>query len=318
MNYSEINETRRQINENIQTFNRFKKDTNAATLICKVESINESKMTVNISIPSTSSLMKDVLIGTNIIGSDMSFKMFPTIKQIGVVLISSQHKPILIATIPDSLTDETLLTGEARIGNDNVFLKLSKDHSLSLKALNSMLSMRDGEVKISTKNELLEGDGFSRSYKENLNNVNMGSSKEIFFNTSKKNYQKDKTAFINNSEIDSSTKTEVINDSITLINKLGSLIEVVENFNNNIELGDSASIEKLKELKNNIVTNYNSDIETESLTVEKGDTEYNLQGNIAFSVKYKKDNIEKGSFYFNKDGTIKIKCKDFIVEKEVQ
>lgn len=313
----EINLLRNNIDQQSQRYNRFKIDDYTRTLECIVTGVNAENMTVSILVPTLSSKFNNVLIGNNIIGST-SMILLPKENQKGLVLMSSSHNPVFLCTIPDKTTSNSIAGGEYKVGNEECSLNIRKDNSLSIKALNSVMSLRSGKIKEIAKETEISSYGFSSINKSNENSRNIGSGQEVFFEAKEYYYYKSKEDFKKDDDINSELESKVLLENDELMTKFNGLLELMDDFNNNTNLGDESSISSLKSLRGKILNEYSSSSFNTSLYIEKGDTEANIKNGNIFSVTYNENGKKKSSVCFGKDGTIILNCKDFIINKEVQ
>lgn len=313
MDYFDINTLRNQIITQSKKYNRFKTDNYSLLQECIIKDINIKKMTVTVFIPSTSSKLYNVLIGTNIIGSKTFIKSMPSIGDRGIVALSSNQPAILTSMIPDILTDNDLMEGELKLGNKDLFFKIYQSDSAIIKTSKSFFSFDDGIHTEMVNEKKITGNGVDIHYNTNKNNEFMGYEKELYFESQQKDYQKTKDYFLKDNLINEEKSKETILQNHELLNKLNELVEVSSN--TSIDLGKDDANQKLLEFKNKIM-NFVSEGFVRSLTIEKGDSPDNIKDSKVFLISYKENMEEKSSISFYKNGTIKIKCKDFIIEKE--
>ena len=311
-------DTNRFMANNVNFYNKRKTSPTARTAICIISKVNEQKLTVDVIIPSTSSQMTNVTIATNLISeSGTGLLILPSEGQKGVLLMSSQHSAILIATLPNPASDNresTLLTDEFKLGSKDSFLKLAKNKSLSMKTLGSSSILNNDNESVIVAKKYFRGYGVETesSYDET---TGIGYSKETFFRTSKVDYFYPKEQIINGINIDSGVKENILNSNTMLLDKFNSLIYRVDELNNELELGSIESIEKLDKLRDEIISNYTFSDYSNKITIEKGSTEHNKSIDSLFTVTLYKNEEENSSLSFNKNGTIKVSCSDFIIER---
>lgn len=314
-----LNDTNNFLVRNTGFYNKSKTQPFAKTVICVISKVNEKRLTVDVTIPSTSSQMTNITVATNLISDHgTGLVMLPTEGQKGVLLMSSQHPAILVATLPNSASDDrdsTLLYGEFKLGSKDSFLKLAKDKSLSMKTLSSSSILNNDSESVIVSKKKFKGYGVESETAYNKN-TNAGYSKEVFFAVDKENYFKNKKEIINNNEINAEVKQNITNSNLMLLDKLGTLIQSVDSLNNEIELGSLDSIKKLDDLREHIKTTYVFSDYSNKLCIEKGSSEDNNDSNSAFKITLYKNNQENSSLSFRKDGTIMIGCKDLIIERK--
>ena len=103
---------------------------------------------------------------------------------------------------------------------------------------------------------------------------------------------------------------------IEQINQNNQTINMLDELNNELELGSLDSIDKLDNLREDIVSRYTFSDYSNKLVIEKGATENNVNNNSLFTATLCKDGEENSSVSLHKDGTIKITCKDFLIERK--
>lgn len=314
-----LNDTNRLLAKNVNFYNKRKTDPTARTAICIIAKVNESRFTVDVFIPSTASQISNVTIATGLVSeSGTGLSILPTVGQKGMLLMSSQHSPVLITTLPNSLPENrnsTLLSGEYKLGSKDSFFKLSKDKSLSSRTLSSASILNnDNESKIVSR-KLFKGYGAETEYSFNQE-ASMGYSKEVLFSTHKVDYFKAKNSIVNEGNINEPLKEEIIQNNIMLLDKLNSLIYKVDEIDNEIELGSIDSIEKLNKLKQDIISTYTFNNYDNTVIIEKGATEDNEAKGSSLTITLKENGVQNSSVSLQKDGTIVMKCKDFIIERE--
>lgn len=314
-----LNDTNRLIAKNTNFYNKRKINQTAKTAICIISKVNESRFTVDVFIPSTASQINDVTIASGLISeSGTGLAMLPVAGQKGILLMSPQHSPMLITTIPNSKPENrnsTLLSGEYKLGSKDSFFKLSKDKSLSSRTLSSASILNnDNESKIVSR-KMFKGYGVETESSFNQR-ASRGYSKEVLFSTSKIDYFKLKDSLIENEQINNEIKESILQSNDMLLDKLNSLIYKVDNIDNEIELGSLDSINKLNKLKEEIISNYTFNDYTNTVVIEKGATEDNEDKGSALTISLKENGADNISVSFQKDGTIVMKCKEFIVERE--
>lgn len=304
---------------NARFYNKGKTDPAAKTAICVISKVNEKRLTVDVMLPSTSSQLSNVTIATNLISENgTGLLILPTEGQKGVLLMSSQHPAILIATLPNAASadrESTLLYDEFKLGSNDSFLKLAKDKSLAMKTLSSSSILNNDNQSVIVSKKKFRGYGAESETSYN-NATNAGYSKEVFYAVSKKNYFKNKQDIIKDGEISSDIKDEIVNSNSILLDKFRTLIMSVSDLNDEIELGSLESIEKLDELKNHIHTHYTFSDYSDQLCIEKGSSKNNEAENSSFKITLYKNNEENSSLSFRKDGTIVLGCKDLIIERK--
>ena len=314
-----LNDTNTFLARNVNFYNKRKTSPTARTAICIISKVNEQKLTVDVIIPSTASQMTNVTIATNLISeSGTGLVILPTEGQKGVLLMSSQHSAILIATLPNPVTDNrdsTLLSGEFKLGSNDSFFKLAKNKSLSMKTLSSSSILSNDNQSVIVAEKKYKGYGIETENSYNQS-TNMGYCKEVFFHTSKEDYFKSKDLIIKDNKIDDSVKKSILDNNSMLLDKFNSLIYRVDELNNELELGSIDSINKLDSLRNDIISNYTFTDYSNKLLIEKGSTKDNEGNNCLFAITLYKDNKENSSLSFSKDGTIKVDCTDFIIERK--
>ena len=314
-----LNETSRLVARNTNFYNKRKTTPTAKTSICIISKVNEQRLTVDVTIPSTATQITNVTIATNLISDNgTGVLVLPSVGQKGLLMMSSQHPAILIATLPNQSSDNrknTLLSDEVKIGGKDSFIKLAKNKSLSLKTTSSSLILDKECQKIIASAKTFKGYGVENdsSYDKE---TGVGYSREVFFKTLKNDYFINKEDILNDGHINSSVKDNILKSNLSLLDKFNSLIYRVEEVNNNIELGSMESIDALNELRNDIVSLYTFSDYSNKVSLEKGCTEYNKANNSLFSAILFKDDEENSSISMLKDGTIKITCNDFIVERK--
>lgn len=312
-------DTNKFMAKNVNFYNKRKTSPTARTAICIISKVNEEKLTVDVIIPSTSSQITNVTIATNLISqSGTGITMLPTEGQKGVLLTSSQHSAILIATLPNPAPDNrnsALLSGEFKLGSNDSFIKLAKNKSLSMKTLSSSSILNNDNESVTVARKYFKGYGVETESSFN-EDASMGYSKEVFFNTSKTNYFKSKDVILNGNGIDSDVKNDILNSNMMLLDKFNSLIYRVDELNSELELGSLDSIDKLDKLKEDIISRYTFSDYSNKLVIEKGATEDNIGNNSLFTATLCKDGEENSSVSLHEDGTIKITCKDFLIERK--
>lgn len=313
-----LRDTNRQNRDNLKFYNRKSRTNTLRTAIGIISKINESKFTVDVFMPITASQLTNVTIANNFISqSSVSLKMLPEVGQKVILLMSAQHPPLLIATIPNSAPqdrDNKLLSGEFKLGTRDAFVKLSKDKTLSSRTLNSITVLScDGEKKIADSSAV-KGSGFSSESSFN-ESAQEGFRRDVFFSTNRVNYFKEKKDLVSGGDIIPSEKSSIINQNMKLLDMMNSLIYSVSNTNDEIELGSLKSIEKLDELQEKISRHYNMNNDKSKITIDVGATKDNEDLGVSLSMRIFKDSLEKSSLLFGKDGTITLSCKDFIVER---
>lgn len=313
-----LRDTNIQMARNTNFYNKRKTQPTARTMICIISKVNEERLTVDAIMPSTSSQISNITIASNLINENgTSLTMLPSIGQKGVLLVSSQHSPILIATLPNPEPEKrrnTLLSDEFKLGSKDSFIKSSKNKSLSMKTLSSSSILSNNNESVIVASKSYKGYGVESQSSFN-NEAGMGYSKEVFFKTSKDNFFRDKSQIIKNEKIDIVIKDEILKNNSMLLDKFNSLIYKVDEINNELELGSLESIEKLEILKNDILSKYTYSDYSNKLTIEKGATHENEEKGNILTATLCIDGKENSSLSVCKDGTIKVSCTDFIIER---
>lgn len=304
-----LNTTRMQIIDNIKHYNNKGKVANQF-VICSIVNVNSKSYTVDVFIPSLSSKIKDVIVGTGVLSENgTTISLLPSKGQKGLLLLSSQTPPILLSTIPNKRKEHksTLLDGEALIGNKNSMFKLSKDNSLDLKTPNSIFSINEDKQLIITNGRKIKSSG----YEKNCDVNRFGYEEEIYYEVDNEDYFIKKIDFIKNSKIDEELKNSTINKSQELLNNLNSMVELVKEVNGKINLGELKSIDELTKLKSEIME-YGLNKKDKRIKILKG--KKNNENSI-FSISFEEGEDEKSSFIFNENGEIILNCKDLIVNR---
>lgn len=314
-----LNDTNRFLAKNANFYNKRKTTPTAKTAICIISKVNEQRLTVDVVIPSTSSQITNVTIATNLISENgTGIVALPTVGQKGLLLMSSQHSAILIATLPNPSAENrqsTLLAGEFKLGSKDSFLKLAKNKSLSMKTMSSSSILNNDNESVIVANKSFKGYGIETESSFNQQE-GMGYSKEVFFKTLKDDYYVEKDKIISEQQLVDDVKASILKNNAMLLDKFNSLIYRVDEINNNLELGSLDSIVILDKLKDDITSQYTFSDYSNRVCVEKGATENNIANDCLFTVTLYTDDEENSSVSMLKDGTIKMSCKDFIVERK--
>lgn len=305
-----MNNIRAEMNANLSFYNKYKMGVGSQTIIGSIVNVNEEKFSVDVFVPSTSSKINNVIIGIGALSeSDTTISLLPTKGQKGVVLMSSQHPPILIATIPNKRTENrsSLLSGELLLGNKNAMIKIAKDNSSTIKSPNSIFTVKDNFQRIISKNRSIKSPG----YLKEEGSSNFGYSEEIYHEIENKDFRCSKSELVNNSLINEELKAKVMSDGQSLLANLFNMLDIVKSTNEKINLGDTESVTLLKELRENI-NSFGYKKGSKRLRILKG---RRGESNHLFKVSLAFDNEEKSSLEFNEDGKIVFNCKDLIVNK---
>lgn len=153
-------------------YNREKELIGGTTIIGIIKNVNEEKMLVDVYLYQNGSTIRNVIIGTNTLGLNNQLKLLPSVNQKGVVIVSNQHPPILIATIPngiDNYSNDVLEDGFV-IGNNDTYIKKYSDEELSIKAGSTSVSLHENKLIYTT----IEASKEYRKTKEEIQAYNLG------------------------------------------------------------------------------------------------------------------------------------------------
>lgn len=161
----------------IRSYNKEKEIIASVSAVCIIKNVNEEKMLADVSLQQNGAIIRNAIIGMNVLGTQNQLKLFPSINQKGIVLISNQHPPVLIATIPNGIenfSDDTLKNGFI-LGDNNGCIKKYCDNNLTVKSDLSSLSIHDNKmVSISDfKNISIEPCRKYRRNKDYIKNNNV-------------------------------------------------------------------------------------------------------------------------------------------------
>lgn len=284
------------------------------TLLGIIIEVHEEKYSVDVYIPKSNTNMYNVQIGTSILGDGAGVDILPSLNQKCIILLSSMHHPILIATIPNQRQElkNLLLSGEAKIGSSEAFMKLSKDNTIGFRTGKSALSI-DGDT---IENISFSSKKFSpySNYRSGYTPDGNGYSTEQILSGPILDAFKAKNEILSDGVINESIKQEILNRNTNLISNLSSLVNEVSLFNTNTDMMGENVIEELEKLRasiNDMVPVYSG----KTLVSEYGHTDFNSKNDATMSIRGYNNNNESYSIVFKADGTIDINCKDIVINK---
>lgn len=284
------------------------------TLLGVVIAVHEEKYAVDVYIPKSNTNMYNVQIGTSIVGEGAGVNILPSLNQKCIILLSTMHHPILIAIIPNQRQEfkNLLLSGEAKIGSSEAFMKLSKDNTIGFRTGESALSIDGGNIEdisfssrklspyLSCKNGYTSsGEGYS------IEKVLHGVSLDTFI---------PKKDIVLGREINEEIKSQILESNTQLITTLSNLVSEVSMFNENTEMMGENTIDELESLRQSI-NEIVSIPSQEMLVSEYGSTDFNASNDATMSIRGYNNGSESYSVLFKADGTIDINCKDITINK---
>lgn len=294
-----------QIVRNVEYANRFKNKLSLSSCICIITNVNAADFTVDVTIPSNNSKLFNVQIATNITGGDISLHMLPAKNQKGILLLSSQHSPMLIATIPNKKQgyNDSILEKEAFIGTQLSFLKIGNDESTLLKTPSSSISLSSESANILAHQHILSSNNYRVEHMTNQK-TGSGFSKEVYYLDEGSAPSIQKENVIKDGQIDTSIKESVLSENQSLINKMQLMIDALDEFVDNTELGNISAVDKLDELNTYFQSHFISTGQKPAIIVEKGDSYYNNDNGYIYSVRRNSKEEDVLCFAISKDGTI--------------
>lgn len=311
MNFNIVNE-RANIGRDIREMNRHQLDSTAYTVLATVREVNIKEYTCTVYVPSSSTTIHEVIIA-NACYSDTGtgLAMVPTIGQKCIVLLSQQHKPILVTTIPNQLreNDNKLLENEFKLGDSSSFIKKSSNGSFIIRNTGSVMVNNENGVFNYLKEHSLVDDSFVVKTKRTKG---VSSSEEVYYKNNSGSYFVEKNKILNNGRLDKELINKILDDSDNIMEKTLKFLEFAEGINSVAVYGSDKEFSllegKIRSLKNDI------DKDT-FLKIEKGDSKYNKENNLIYSLNYRENGTEKFKLDIKKDGIAEITCKELIVNK---
>lgn len=295
----------KQIVENVRYANRFKNTLRLTSCVCIITDVNAKNFTVDVTIPSNNSKLFNVQIATNITGGNVSMHMLPTKGQKGVVLLSTQHAPLLIATIANKKQgyNDSILENEAFVGTPLSFLKIGNDESALLKTPYSCISLSDDKINMLSKSHITSSSNYRVECGTN-ENTGGGFSVETFYSDKEFGKVIKKEEVIIEDKLNNEIKADVLNDNNRLTSKMQLMIDELDKFSQDAELGNAKTIDKLKDLKKLFCEQFIKSDSRDAMIVEKGDSYYNIDNGYVYSVRKKTKIGCDVLFAISNDGTV--------------
>lgn len=301
MNF-DIYATKKNIHRNVEQFNRWQTDPYARTCSGIIKSVNTTKYTADIYIPSSSTKIYNVLIGNNILGGDdgKNFLSLPSVGQRCIVLLSSVHPSVMIAIFNDSGNEVSRINpGECFWGNDQSYIKQDINNNISIRS-NSVIEIGD-DTYISSENMI---EKFLSTFSQEVVKLNLDLINE---DTS---CSRSDEFYIENRKTLLSKNTKVMSD-------LHNILEEFEKQSSNIETEDVNQYKSILNAYGAVIDKKIDSLADFKAYIDIGDTVNNKANNSNISIGFKDKQSNKKSLIFGKDGTITVNCSDFVINKEV-
>lgn len=274
-----------QIKDNIEYANRFRGMLSASSCVCIITNVNEKDATVDVTVPSMGSKLFGVQVATGIGEGSTSLKMLPSKNEKGIVLLSSQHAPMLIAVIPSKKQsrDSYILKNETIVGTSQSFLKTGNDNSVLLKTPATTVNLSENKLSTYSKQTSMNNDGCTVEFL--TNNITGNSfSRETYFYEDSRYIPIKKENILINDIINKDMEDRVLLENEQLLSTMTRLGDILESFNSNVELGSSETVSSLLKLREDIVSDFIGESEC-TLIVEKGESYYNNDKGLFLSVR---------------------------------
>ncbi|MGL5713945.1 MAG: hypothetical protein ACRCX2_13065 [Paraclostridium sp.] len=312
----EIMNMYRQLSNNLDNMGRFN-DPMSSTHPCIIKNVYPEKMKADIFIPEFANTLFGISIASNVISNNSFLCVTPERGAEGIVMMSGTHHPVIIAISPMSNSSDfpEMIEGEVLSGNQNCQIRHMHDNNLLLRSNYSKIGI--SKSGISMNYEDMKMKSLYSEYNKGLidcNGEKISYSDKVF-----RPIRKSKANKIH------SLTTECINSSISdnlaAIDLFRDLIDDVSVFSETVFLSTESADQSVCELRNKLYNIYmlnNTIIDNFSIGIEEG-AEIARDGTIDQSTLYKvclrEGDSEKSFLKFKKDGTVIVKCSDFIIDK---